>query len=176
MSEQDEQGQAPTEAPEAQDAPAQDVEPVEAQAVESEKKFDEAYVKKLRAEAAKHRTEAAAAKAKAEEYEDAQKSEIERAQSKLAKVEKAKAEAESKLLRYEVATERAVPSELVALLTAETREGLDEQADLILKNAVQADPPPTSFDGGSRESAPDTRSPGQAHNAAIVDLLKNAKV
>ena len=168
-----------------QDTPAQEAETTaapndvgEAEAPEAEaqesKQFDEAYVKKLRAEAAKYRTEAQEAKAKAQEYEDAQKSELEKAQDKLAKTEEAKAEAEARLLRYEVATAKGVPSQLMPLLTGTSQEDLESQADLILENAKPAEAPQATFEGGPRETAPEPVEPGQAHNSLVVDLLGRA--
>lgn len=163
-----------------EDAPAQEAEtaPVdsqgEAEAPEAEadaKQFDESYVKKLRAEAAKYRTEAQEAKAKAQEYEDAQKSELERAQDKLQQIESAKAEAEAKLLRYEVATEKGIQGSLMDLLVGSSKEELEAKADLILENVKPADSPKATFDGGPREPAPDPKTPDQAHNELIVGLL-----
>ena len=163
-----------------EDAPAQEAEtapvdtPSEAEAPEAEaeaKQFDEGYVKKLRAEAAKYRTEAQEAKAKAQEYEDAQKSELERAQDKLTQIETAKAEAEARLLRYEVAAEKNIGGNLMDLLTATSKEELEAQADLILENVKPAEAPKATFDGGPREPAPDPQTPDQAHNELIVGLL-----
>ena len=168
-----------------EDAPVQEAENTaapneagEAEAPEAEaqepKQFDEAYVKKLRAEAAKYRTEAQEAKAKAQEYEDAQKSELEKAQDRLAKTEAAKAEAEATLLRYEVATTKGVPSQLMELLTGSSQEELERQADLILENAKPAEVPAATFEGGPREPAPEPKEPGQAHNELIVNLLRGS--
>jgi hypothetical protein len=163
-----------------EDAPAQEAEtapvetPNEAEAQEAEaegKQFDEGYVKKLRAEAAKYRTEAAEAKAKAQEYEDAQKSELEKAQDRLTQTETAKAEAEARLLRYEVASEKNVPGHLLDLLTGDSKEELEAKADLILENVKPADAPQATFDGGPREPAPEPKTPNQAHNELIVGLL-----
>lgn len=166
-----------------EDTPAQEAEtaPVEtqgeAEAPEAEadaKQFDESYVKKLRAEAAKYRTEAQEAKAKAQEYEDAQKSELEKAQDKLQQIETAKADAEAKLLRYEVATEKGIQGNLMDLLTGSTKEELEAKADLILENVKPAEAPKATFDGGPREPAPDPKTPDQAHNDLIVGLLGKA--
>lgn len=131
--------------------------------------FDKEYVKTLRAEAAKHRKEAQEAKAKAQEYEDAQKSELEKAQGKLTTAEKAKADAEAKLLRYEVAQEKEVPAKLVPLLTASTKDDLEIQADLILENAKPAN---ADFDGGPRDPAPKPQTPEQAHGQFLVDMFQ----
>ena len=169
-----------------EDTPAQEAEttaasnePEQAEAPEAEaqepKQFDEAYVKKLRSEAAKYRTEAQEAKAKAQEYEDAQKSELEKAQDRLARTEEAKADAEARLLRFEVATAKGVPGQLLPLLNASSKEALEEQADLILENAKPADAPQATFEGGPRETAPEPIEPGQAHNDLIVSLLGKAK-
>lgn len=166
MSEEDAQAQ------EATPAPAEDQQAAEApEATEEPKVFDEGYVKKLRAEAAKYRTEAQEAKAKAQEYEDAQKSELERAQDKLTQIETAKAEAEAKLLRYEVASEKNIQGNLVDLLTGTSKEELEAQADLILENVKPAEAPQATFDGGPRVPAPEPKTPDQAHNELIVGLL-----
>jgi len=159
-------------AQEATPAPAEDQQAAEApEATEEPKVFDEGYVKKLRAEAAKYRTEAQEAKAKAQEYEDAQKSELERAQDKLTQIETAKAEAEAKLLRYEVASEKNIQGNLVDLLTGTSKEELEAQADLILENVKPAEAPQATFDGGPRVPAPEPKTPDQAHNELIVGLL-----
>jgi hypothetical protein len=154
-------GQEPTPAPAEPKADAPKGEP---------KVFDEAYVAELRREAAKYRTEAQEAKGKAQEYEDAQKSELEKAQGKLSKVEQAKAEAEAKLLRYEVAQEKEVPAKLVPLLTGSTKEELESQAALILENVKAGESNP-DFNGGPREPAPDPLTPEQQHNKDVLGLL-----
>ena len=160
---------------EAETTPAEDQQASDApEATEEPKQFDEGYVKKLRAEAAKYRTEAQEAKAKAQEYEDAQKSELEKAQDKLAATEEAKAQAEATLLRYEVATSKGVPSQLMELLTGSSQEELERQADLILENAKTADAPQATFEGGPREPAPAPKEPGTAHNELLVQLLRGA--
>lgn len=130
--------------------------------------FDAAYVKELRAEAAKNRKEAADLKAQIQEHEDSQKSELEKAQAKAQKAEQATAEAAAKLLRYEVASEKEVPPKFVVLLTASTKEELEVQADLILENAKPASP---DFDGGARTSADEPKSPEEAHRDTILQVL-----
>lgn len=132
------------------------------------KTFDAAYVSKLRSEAAAHRKEAQEAKARVEEFENAQRSEIEKAQAKTTKAEQRAAEAEAKLLRFEVAQEKEVPAKLVPLLTGKTREELEAQAALLLENAKPADP---DFDGGPREPAKSARTPEEEHNALVSALF-----
>lgn len=107
--------------------------------------------------------------ARAQELEDAQKTELEKLSSKATKAEQAKAEAEAKLLRYEVAAAKEVPAKLWPLLTATDQEGLEAQADLILENAASA--PTPSFDGGAREPAPENKTPEQEHNDLFLEAL-----
>jgi hypothetical protein len=132
------------------------------------KTFDAEYVSRLRAEAAKHRKEAQEARTKAEEYENRDKSEVEKAQGKATKAERERDEALAKLLRFEVATEKQVPAKLVPLLTATTREELEAQAALILDNAKPADP---DFDAGVREPAGPAKSPAQEHDELVTALF-----
>jgi len=78
--------------------------------------FDETYVKSLRKEAAQHRTEAQALKAKLAEYEQAQMTETERLRSQ---AEQAKAEAQA-------ATERARKALADAAISrAAAQQGID---------------------------------------------------
>ena len=116
---------------------------------------------------AKRRAEAAEAKVR--EYEEANASELEKAQAKVAKAEQAKAEAEARLTRFEVASEKEVPPKLVPLLTATSREELEAQADLIIENA-KTEPDP-EFDGGARDPAPDPESPETAHDKLVTQLI-----
>ena len=135
-------------------------------------KFDADYVKQLRAENAKWRIEAQQRQEKLEEYEESQKSELEKAQTKAQKLEQAKADAEAKLLRFEVAAEKQVPADALDLLTGNTREELEAKADKLLalvKNRTETDETP-DFDGGAREPAEDT-DPAKAHDNAVLKLL-----
>lgn len=132
------------------------------------KVFDADYVRKLRGEAAAHRKEAQEAKARVDEFENAQRSELERATAKTTKAEQRAAQAEAKLLRFEIATEKQVPSKLVPLLTGTTREELEAQAALLLENAKPADP---DFDAGARDPAPPSKAPDQEHNDLLVSLF-----
>lgn len=157
------EGEKPNPAPEPKDPPKS--EPSGFDALPEETKAE---IRKLRAEAASNRKEAQEAKAKVEEFEQANASELEKAQGKLTKAEQAKAEAEAKLLRYEVAQEKEVPAKLVPLLTATTKEDLEAQADLILENAKPASP---DFDGGAREPAPEPKDASEAHNELVAKIF-----
>lgn len=134
------------------------------------KTFDEAYVKELRAEAAKWRTQAKQSSEEAEELKERDKSELEKALSKAAKAEKAKAEAEVALTRYQVAAEKNVPADALDLLTGDSREELEAKADKLLE-LTKARTPEPDFDGGAREPAPDPKTPEEAHNDTFLEAL-----
>jgi hypothetical protein len=139
---------------------------------DSPKTFDETYVKELRAENAKWRIEAQQRQERLEEYEEQNKSELERAQSKAAKAEGKAQEAEAALLRFQIAAEKQVPGEALDLLSGKTREELEASADKILnlvKNRNENSEKP-DFDGGAREPAENT-DPVQAHNDVVSTLV-----
>lgn len=155
-------------APEAQEAE----ETVTEVAVKETTTFDADYVKTLRAEAARHRKEAQEAKAKAAEYEERDKSELEKLTGKLSRLEQEKANAESALLRFEVAAEKEVPSDYLDLLVGSTRDELEAKADKIVqlaKSRNNNDSP--DFDGGAREPAPEALTPEQQHNKDLLNML-----
>lgn len=135
---------------------------------EEPKTFDADYVKQLRTENAQARKARQDLEAKLNEYEERDKSELEKLTGKITKAEGRADAAEAKLLRYAVAQEKEVPAKLVPLLTASTREDLESQADLILENAKPASP---DFDGGARETAPEPKTPEQAHSELIATLF-----
>jgi hypothetical protein len=156
------------EAPEAQEAEETTTEV----AVKETTTFDADYVKTLRAEAARHRKEAQEAKAKAAEYEERDKSELEKLSGKLSKLEQEKANAEGALLRYEVAAEKQVPADALDLLTGNTREELEAKADKLLelvKSRNTNESP--DFDGGAREPADEPLDPEQQHSKDVLKLL-----
>lgn len=117
-------------------------------------------------------------KAKAAELDQikaANATELDKAQDKLTKAEQRAAQAEARLLRFEVAQEKDVPGKLVPLLTATDKEGLEAQADLILENAKPGEPPPPEFDGGAREPAPPAQGADAAHNELVTALFGGAQ-
>lgn len=132
--------------------------------------FSREYVEQLRSEAAANRKVAKEAAEKVQEFEDAQKSEREKAEAKAEREGKRANEAEAKLLRYDVAREKKVPTELVELLTATDREDLEKQADLILKHAKEGEKPP-DFDGGAREPADTPKKPEDAHRDFLTEHI-----
>lgn len=135
--------------------------------------FDADYVKTLRAEAARHRKEAQEAKAKATEYEERDKSELEKLTGKLTKAEERAQAAENTLLRFQVAAEKQLPKELIPRLRGDTQEELEADAAELLelvKSRTETGKTP-DFDGGAREPAPEPKSPEEEHNDFALKLL-----
>ncbi len=128
------QADAPVEAK--QDAPADaQSEAVTTQTDDEAKTFDAEYVKSLRHEAAKYRTQAKdlAEKAKAyDEYKESQKSEQEKLADQLKQAEEMKSAAERELLRMKVASSKNLPNSLVERLRGDTVEELEADADSLL--------------------------------------------
>jgi hypothetical protein len=91
-----------------------------------------------KSEARKWEARAKAAKADSEaankwrEYERSLKPEQERLAEELAQVRTEASEATVKLLRYEVATQKGIPSDAIDLLTGSSREELETSADKLL--------------------------------------------
>lgn len=111
----------------------------------------EAEVRKWRDMARKHEKRAKAnadAATKLQQVEDAKKSETERAAEKAAEAERRAADAEARALRYEVASDKGVPANLVKFLTGTTEEELEEQADELL-TAVK----PSGGDAGGKNES-----------------------
>lgn len=133
-------------ADEVEDTPQEGEEQDQQQRDDSAETFDADYVKKLRQEAAKYRTEAKAnadAAKKLAEIEESKKSEADRAADALkAQTERAET-AEAALLRYEVATDKGVPPKAMRLLSGATREEIEASADDVLELIGDAGKPRT---------------------------------
>jgi hypothetical protein len=99
--------------------------------------------------------------AKVKEYEDANKSDLEKAQTEATDATTRAATAEAKALRLEVALDKKVPAELIDRLRGETKEELETDADALMALVGSGDgdgkgsaTPPGSFDGGARKPTP----------------------
>lgn len=75
----------------------------------------------------------AKAAARLKELEDANKSDLEKAQAASQESDRRAQAAEAKAERYEVALEKNVPSNLMKFLTGETREEIEASADELLE-------------------------------------------
>lgn len=131
---------------EVEDTPQEGEEQDQQRDEENAETFDADYVKKLRQEAAKYRTEAKAnadAAKKLAEIEESKKSEADRAADALkAQTERAET-AEAALLRYEVAADKGVPPKAMRLLSGATREEIEASAEDVLELIGDAGKPRT---------------------------------
>lgn len=91
--------------------------------------------------------------AKVKEYEDRDKSEQQKKEEAAAAAEKRAAESELKALRFEVAAAKSIPLSQAHRLQGATKEELEADADAFLKD-LKANGGGTSFDGGTRQTAP----------------------
>jgi len=148
-------------------------EPVEGDAAQTPpeggeaKTFDETYVKKLRDEAAKYRTEAKAnaeAAARLKEFEDRDKTEAEKAAGRLTAAEQRAAEAESRALRLDVAFEKGLTPAQAKRLVGTSREDLEADADEILRDF------PVKPARPSGDIAQGARTPAQLTDPRARDL------
>lgn len=105
------------------------------------KTFDEAYVKKLRDEAAKHRTEAkanAVAAKRLAEIEEAQKTESQKQAEALAAAQRDAETARAEALRFRIASKFQVSDEDADLfLTGTDEETLTKQAERLTERAEE---------------------------------------
>ena len=152
------------------------------------KTFDEDYVKSLRAEAAKHRKEAADTKARLQALEDAKLSETEKLQKQAEEGKQLAEQATGKLrqanLRDAIAEKgftgpqaKAVARLLDSIeyddsdeptnLDARLEAAAGEYGDLVKPNGGQT----VTFDGGVRPPAPVNKSAEDAHHDFIGALL-----
>lgn len=96
------------------------------------KTFSEEYVKELRGEAAKYRTQAREAEARAKEYEDRDKSEAEKLEERAKGFEGRATEAETDVARLRVALRKGLTETQAKRLIGKTEEELEADADELL--------------------------------------------
>lgn len=131
-----------------------------------------------KAEARKWESRAKAAKADSDaatkwrEYEASLKPVQERLAEELAQAKAEASEASLKLTRYEIASQKGVPSEAVELLTGSTREELELAADKLLSLiALQSKPNTPKPDMNQGKPASNGSSTADQFAAALADLL-----
>lgn len=138
---------------------------------EEQKTFDAAYVKKLRDEAAKHRTEAKAnaeAAKRLAEIEEAQKTEAQKQADRVAALERDAQTAKAEALRYKIAAKHNVSDEDAELfLTGTDEETLTKQAERLAARTADAAAeagkpraPQPDKNQGKTPGAPALNSPG----------------
>lgn len=116
-----------------------------------------AAISKANGEAAKYRTRAKELEPKAAELDkltEAQKTEQQKAAEARQAAEERATSAETRLLRYEVAASKQLPSDLVQFLTGSSQDDIEKQADALIARLGEAAKAAPSFDGGARTSAP----------------------
>jgi hypothetical protein len=175
MSETATEAPAPVEKPDTKpvaqaEAPAPEVADTEP------KTFDADYVRKLRAEAAKYRSEAKDLAGKAKQFDDlqeAQKSELQKAQEAAAKAEQALQSAQQDALRSKVAAAKGLPASISDRLRGTTIEEMEADAVLaeINKQFVQKAAPGRDATGAGVAGNPanyDNMTPKQ-----MVEAIRN---
>jgi hypothetical protein len=135
------------------------------------KSYPESYVRQLRREAAVNRTRVAELEDQLKEHEDADKSEQEKLVEKVGAAESRAVQAETKLLRYEVAQERGLDLAAAEFLAGTTREEIEHRADELAKLLEGQDKPSAGFDGGARMPAPEKGPPEQEHNDFLLRAM-----
>lgn len=129
---------------------------------ENVKTFDEAYVKKLREEAAGYRT-------KLKEFEDRDKTELEKLQERATLAEQELEKARREQSRLSVATRHGIPAEHLDLLHGDTEEALEAQAQKIATLIAANNQPSRVVVGEQGEPAPLA-----LNGDGIEDALKRA--
>jgi hypothetical protein len=130
-----------------------------------------------KSEARKWEARAKAAKADSEaankwrEYERSLKPEQERLAEELAQVRTEASEATVKLLRYEVATQKGVPSDAIDLLTGSSREELESSADKLLSLIANQSKTPTKPDINQGKVSANGSSTADQFASALGQLL-----
>jgi len=115
--------------------------------------FDEAYVKEIRAEAARYRTSAKELADRLKEFEDRDKSDLEKLTDTATTAEQRAAKAEARLARIDVCHEVGLDPKHAGRLQGSTPEELKQDAEEFRK--ALGGEARVAFDGGAREkSAP----------------------
>jgi hypothetical protein len=175
---------SPTEPPEGQEPeelegqkPAVAAEPATEPEPPEAKTYPESYVRQLRAESGNYRKRLAELEEKLQDIEDADKSESERLTKRLTAAEQRAQDAETGLLRYQVAAERGLDSRAASFLTGSTREEMELRAEELAGLLAEQTPGTTrsaSFDGGARVPAPQAGPPEEEHNDFLMRALGRA--
>lgn len=135
--------------------------------------FDEEYVKSLRGEAAKYRTERQKALDELQQLKDRDLTDQQKLQRERDELSQKLPTLEAKLARYEIAAEAGLPLNLAARLQGSTKEELAADASALkqqfgLDNGQE--PTETNFDAGVRRS---TGGRPKSMNGIISDLYLN---
>lgn len=106
------------------------------------------------------------------EFEQSQKSEVEKMSDELARYKAEASEASSKLLKFEVASQKGIPAEALDLLTGSNREELESAADKLLSLiADQSKPNTPKPDVNQGKPSTGGSSTGDQFAAALASIL-----
>jgi len=165
------EGQEPA-APEGQEPAAGAEQQPEGQEPEGGRTYSESYVKQLRRENAGLRNRGTELEESLQEFRDRDKTEMERLTEKAGTSERRAVDAETRLLRYEIAAERGLDLSAAKFLTGSTREEIELRAEELGELlADKGRPGGASYDGGARQPVPETKTPEEAHNDLLLRSL-----
>lgn len=149
--------------------PTEEVLDTEAQAEVTETDWKaEARKWESRAKAAKADTEAAT---KWREYEQSLKPEQERLAEELALAKAEASQAASKLLRFEIASEKGIPNDALDLLNGSSREELESSAEKLLSLIANQSKTTIKPDLNQGKQSSGTTSTADQFAAALADLI-----
>jgi hypothetical protein len=137
------------------------------------KTYPESYVRQLRREAAQSRNRLAEFEEKVQEYEERDKTEAQRLSERIETAEKRANDAETKLLRFEIAAERGLDAKAASFLTGTTREELELRAEELetLLGESSKGKPATDFSRGARQPVREKGTPEKEHNDLLLRAL-----
>jgi hypothetical protein len=172
---------SPTDGPEGQEPedaegqePDADVDDKDEAAKSEPRTYSEAYVKQLRREASSYRTKLTSMEGRLRELEDRDKSEQDKLAERVTAAEARAVEAETRLLRLDVAREHGLDLDAAAFLTGSTREEVELRAEELAKLLKDKAKPSAGFDGGARQTVPEKGPPEQEHNDFLMRALGRA--
>jgi hypothetical protein len=106
------------------------------------------------------------------EFETSQKSEVEKMADELARFKAEASESSTKLLKFEIASQKGIPTEALDLLNGSTREELESSADKLLSLiADQSKPNTPKPDLNQGKPSSGGQSTGDQFAAALANIL-----
>ena len=130
-----------------------------------------------KAEARKWESRAKAAKVDAEDaskwrdYEKSLKPEQERIADELAQAKAEAIESSTKLLKYEIASQRGIPADAIELLNGQSREALEASADKLMSLIANQSKTPTKADVNQGKPEGGGNSTANQFATALSELL-----
>jgi hypothetical protein len=148
------EGEPAASTPPAANPPATSTPPESTTPPAEPKTYDADYVRKLRDEAAARRTEANELKTRLQQFEDRDKSDLQKATERAERAEREATEAKTASLRIKVGQSKGLPIEVAELLHGDNEKDMTAHADRLIKAGIAGGQQRTTFDGGTRQQAP----------------------